>query len=299
MTNSRFLVLAGFLILALATADRLTAQAQRKLPATPFAYDEKAPFDLKDVATETRNSATIRTSTFVNTAGGRTGAYLVTPSAAGRHAGILYVHWYDPESADSNKTQFLPEAVDNAGRGVVSLLIDTMWSEPTWFDTRDPAKDYDSSVQQVKDLRRAMDLLLAQPTVEPGRVAYVGHDFGAMYGSVVAGIDRRAKAYVFMAGTGLFSDWFLLGSKLQGADRQAVIDKLKPLAPVRFVAEASPSSVLFQFGTTDQYVPKAKAEEFFAAASQPKSVRWYDAGHGLNQDARRDRQDWLKAQLAL
>ena len=47
----------------------------------------------------------------------------------------------------------------------------------------------------MKDLRRALDVLLAQPGVDPKRIAYVGHDFGAMYGAVLAGVDRRVSVW--------------------------------------------------------------------------------------------------------
>jgi len=56
---------------------------------------------------------------------------------------------------------------------------------------------------------------------------------------------------------------------------------------------------LMQFGKTDRYVPEAKANEYFNAAKDPKKVSWYEAGHGLNEQAVKDRQAWLKDQLKL
>ncbi len=270
-----------------------------KLSAALFEYDATAPLDVKESGVERRQGVPVRNITYANASGGRTGACLVVPTSAGPHAAILYVHWYEPESPDSNRTQFLSEAVDNAKLDVVSLLIDTMWSDPAWFETRRQSDDYDSSVRQVRELRRAIDLVLSQPSVDPQRSAYVGHDFGAMYGAVVAGLETRIKAYALLAGTSAFSDWFLLSPKLEGATRQAFIDRLSPLDPVRYVGRAAPSTLLFQFGTSDRFVPKEKAEEFFRAASEPKALRWYEAGHGLNHEAVRDRQQWLKGELGL
>ena len=57
--------------------------------------------------------------------------------------------------------------------------------------------------------------------------------------------------------------------------------------------------VYFQFAKDDVYVPKASADAFVAAAAEPKEVHWYDAGHGLSEQAVRDRQDWLAARLGL
>jgi pimeloyl-ACP methyl ester carboxylesterase len=64
-------------------------------------------------------------------------------------------------------------------------------------------------IDQTIEVRRAIDLLLLQPEVDPKRVGYVGHDYGAMYGSIVAGHDKRVKAYVLIAGMGNFGDWSL------------------------------------------------------------------------------------------
>ena len=85
-------------------------------------------------------------------------------------------------------------------------------------------------------------MLLSEPGVDRKRVAYVGHDFGAMYGALLAGVDRRPAAYVMIAGTKSFSDWYLLGRKLEGAARQAVVDELAPLDPTRHIGKAAPTT---------------------------------------------------------
>ena len=99
----------------------------------------------------------------------------------------------------------------------------------------------------MKDLRRALDVLLAQPGIDRGRVAFVGHDFGAMYGVLAAAVDPRIKAFVFMAGTQSFSDWFLYGPpKLTGDARQKFIDELAPLDPIRYLPkgeDADPAAI--------------------------------------------------------
>jgi dienelactone hydrolase len=256
-----------------------------------FDYDTRRPLDVRAEAKDEIS--------FVNAAGKRSSAYLIGPQKPAKGPGILFVHWYEPESKDSNRTQFLSQAQELAHEGATCLLIDTMWSKPDWFPTRKPEDDYANSIQQVQELRRALDVLLSRSTVDPKRVAYVGHDFGAMYGAVLAGVDRRVHAWALEAGTTSFSSWFLLGAKLQGPERQAVVDKLAPLDPVLYIAHAAPSPILFQFGRKDSYVPEPRAQDFIAAAREPKSVLFYDAGHGLNQQAVLDRQAWLRKTLGL
>jgi len=289
----------------LATAYALTVMAggtalMAQDPASIFAYDRRRPADLVTAGTETRGAAVVTDLTYQTLTGTRRAAYLVTPSTAARgpHPAILFVHWYEPPNPTSSRSEFLPDAVELAREGVTSLLVDTMWSDPDWFTTRDPENDLGHSIEQVKELRRALDILASRPGVDPSRVFYVGHDFGAMYGSLVAGVDAsRLKGFVFMAGTRSFSDWFLLLPRRDAAARTDIIRRLAPLDPTRHLTAAGELPVLFQFATRDRFVTKAAAEALVASAAGPKDVRWYDAEHALNADATRDRLAWLRARL--
>jgi dienelactone hydrolase len=217
--------------------------------------------------------------------------------AKGARPAALFVHWYGPPRPTSNRSQFVPDAIDLAGSGVISLLIDTPWSEPEFFKKRKREEDHARSVQLVKDLRRALDVLLAQPSVDPARVAYVGHDFGAMYGVLAAANDRRVRAFVFIAGAPSFSDWFLYGPAMPPDARQRFVDELAPLDPVRYLPRLQ-VPVLLQFATKDEHVPKARADLIVAATRDPKAVSWYDADHELNvADAKRDRLAWIRKVL--
>src|SRR4051794_2906334 len=142
------------------------------------------PIDVQVSNTEHRAGVEILDVTFSNLTGSRTKAYLVVPPGKGPFAGILYVHWYEPPNPTSNRTEYVNEAVEMAKHGAVSLLPATMWSAFDWFPKRKREDDLKSSLQQLRELRRAMDVLLAQPGVDKKRVAYVGHDFGAMFGAV-------------------------------------------------------------------------------------------------------------------
>ena len=270
-------------------------------PTSMFAYDRRRPADLVVGGTEERGAAAITDLTYQTLTGARRAAYLVTASKAdaGPHPAILFVHWYEPPNPTSSRKEFLPDAVELAGEGVISLLVDTMWSDPNWFTRRDPENDLGHSIEQVKELRRALDILVSRPGVDPSRLFYVGHDFGAMYGALVAGVDAaRLKGFVFMAGTRSFSDWFLLRPKRDDAAKAEIVRRLAPLDPTRHLAAIGDLPVLFQFATRDTFVTKAAAEALVTSAPGPKDVRWYDAEHALNADATRDRLAWLRARLA-
>ena len=277
---------------------RLAIATSVALQATlTFEDARNPPLDVKVASTRDEGKAVLRDISYAMLeADVRNNATVVEPKepGAGSRPAVLFVHWYGPPRPTSNRTQFIPEAVDLATSGVVSLLVDTPWSEPEFFKKRKREEDYMRSVQQVKDLRRALDVLLAQPNVDPARVAYVGHDFGAMYGVLAAANDKRIRAFVFMAGAPSFSDWFLYGPPMAPDARQKFIDQLAPLDPVRYLAKLQ-VPVLLQFATKDEHVAKPRADMIIAATRDPKTVHWYEADHELNvADARRDRLAWIR-----
>jgi len=231
--------------------------------------------------------------------GYRRAAEMVRPEAGDSYAAILYVHWYEPESPDSNRGQFEEEAREMARAGAVCLLIETLWSDPDFFIKRTQEDDMRNSLEEVVNIRRAMDVLLSQPGVDPKRFAYVGHDFGGMYGVLAGGLDQRPNHYVVMAATPRFPDWYLYLPKLEGETREAFVRQMAEIDPITHIPSLAPAPIFFQFATDDRHVPKERAEEFFAAAREPKEMKWYESGHGLNQDATQDRKAWLKGKLGL
>lgn len=227
-------------------------------------------------------------------------AMLIRPAESrGPSPAVLFVHWYEPESPTSNRSQFEVEAGQLSSAGATCLLVETLWSDPDFFVKRTQADDRRASVEEAVNLRRYIDFLLSQPGIDSGRFAAVGHDFGGMYLALAGAMDRRPTHYVLMAATPRFSDWYLYHPRLEGAEREAFLADMAELDPVSHVASLAPSPVLFQFATNDPHVPSERAEEFFRAGAQPKAVRWYQSGHGLDDAATRDRIGWLRQQLRL
>lgn len=226
-------------------------------------------------------------------------AEIVRPEGDAPLAAILYVHWYEPESLDSHRTQFEEEAKELALGGAVCLSIETLWSDRDFFLKRTQEEDMQNSMEEVVNIRRAIDLLLSEPNVDLKRFAYVGHDFGGMYGVLAGSLDQRPTHYVVMASTPRFPDWYLYLPKLDGEARESFIRQMSEIDPITHIQNLAPASVFFQFATDDFHVPKERAEEFFAAAKEPKEMKWYEAGHGLNEAATNDRKAWLKQKLGL
>jgi dienelactone hydrolase len=269
-----------------------------------FDYDAGAPLAIREVGVRNRGGVRVRDITYA-APGRRVRAYLVEPPGKGPFAGAVFLHWYAPAQPNGNRTEFLDEAAALARRGVVSVLPEGLfpWVESPKGDER----DRELIARQVVELRRALDLLASREDVDPKRIGYVGHDYGAMYGALLASVDKRPRAYALMAPDATFGNWFLAFFVPPGDDAQRAryLEALAPLDPIYHVRRAAPGALLFQFGRYDQFIPEDTARQLSGAGSQPKRVEFYDAGHDLRDlegkptAAGGDRARWLGERLGL
>jgi len=276
------------------------------LPPERFAYDASRPLDPRFEEVERADGAVLLAGSYAGATGDRVTAYLVIPEAPGTHPAVLFGHW-----GGGNRTEFLPEALLYARAGVVSLLPDYPWTRPApsrraLAHSSDPEHDLPIYVQAVTDLRRGLDLLQARPDVDPRRLAYVGHSYGAQWGAILAAVDRRPRAYVLAAGVpdleALYRDSddpdFAELRREHPERVERLLRVMAPLAAARHVGRAFPAPLLFQFARHDQAFSVAAMERYFAAARAPKDLAWYPTGHDLNDpQALADRAAWLAPRL--
>ena len=272
-----------------------------------FDYDQKAPLDVREAGIEKRGDVTIHDISYLSPKGGRVPAYLVVPTGKGPFAAVLWGHWYMPGSEFLNRKEFLEEAVALAPSGVVSLMIDGPVARPGYVEPAEPLDDRtaDYRLQSILDMRRGADLLLSRKDVDPKRLAYVGHSYNASTGAFLAGIDKRFKVFVLMAGN--ISDEVDMRSKEYREFREkigpekfdAFVAKYSWLDQGKYVAHAAPAAVLLQYATKEDFLTPERAKEYYAVVSEPKQLKIYDAPHSLNAEARRDRIAFLVKELAL
>ena len=275
-----------------------------------FEYDRGLPLDVRESGVEDRGVARVRDVSYRSPKGGRVTAYLVEPRVKPRTcAGVIFMH-----PRPGSRKNFLEEALSLAKAGAVSLLIDAPFSragesrrdfDPT---VTKPKADRDIYVQTVVDLRRGVDLLISRPDVDPKRIAFVGHSYGAHTGAVLAGVEKRVKAYVIMAGAPSLTEFLRTSTlpaivktreSLTREQRQRYFDVLADVDPINYVGHVAPAALFFQFGKTDSYPTEAQARLYSEKAGRPKFVKFYDAGHALNEEAARDRAAWLGEQIGL
>jgi dienelactone hydrolase len=280
--------------------------AEDTATAKLFDYDASAPLDLQTVNTEKREGYTKHEITYASPKGGRVPALLLVPDGPGPFAGILLMH-----GAPGTYERVVPEAETLVTRGAVILAINAPFSrgsrlgnpqEMLHFDER----DRDDQIQLIVDLRRAVDLLLSRPEVAKDRLAYSGRSFGGAQGGLLAGVEKRIKAYALVVGDGGLVSHFTgpddTNGPLQTLPPEQVkrwLAALEPIEPIRWVGRAAPAHLLFQNGWQDLMVPPADGRAYQEAGSEPKAVLWYDAEHQLNEQATRDRHVWLAERIGI
>jgi pimeloyl-ACP methyl ester carboxylesterase len=223
-----------------------------------------------------------------------TDVYLIEPSDGEPTSGIVFLHWFDTEAPDGDRTQFVEEAVRLArDRGVASILPQGRfpWAGPP----TDAVADTDRIRAEIERDRRAVDLLGQR--VGGGRIGLIGHDFGAMHGVVLAAEDERIAAAVLIAATPRWGDWFLPFWPIAG-DRFDYLRALAPLDPITRIGDLAPRPVCLQFARNDFYIAAMAGMELHRAAGDPKEMHAYDADHAVRDpQAASDRAAFLAQSL--
>lgn len=286
----------------------VVAAAQTPEMLAHFDYDKNAPPGIKEIGLEKRGDVSIHDITYVSPKGGVVPAYLVVPKGKGPFAAVVWGHWYWGNSPMRNRKQFLDEAVALARTGVVSLLTDGPIARPGHVQNNEPLNEQQITdlVQQVVDMRRGVDLLLARKDVDPTRIAYVGHSYNAVIGAFLSGIDRRFKAFVLMAAT-MSDDVTMKTPEYQEFRQKVGPERFDAFVAKyawwtdqgKYVSQAAPAVVFLQYAMQENFITAERAKLYAAVVSEPKRFKLYDAPHALNAEARRDRIAFLAEQLKL
>jgi dienelactone hydrolase len=279
------------------TANGWSYEATSKL----FDYDPQAALDLQETKTEELADVTVHEISYASPKGGRVTGYMIVPSGPGPFAGMIIQHGM-PGSRESVRSY--GEAV--AKTGAVVLLIDAPFARRRGEHVLFSEKDRQEQIQYMIDLRRGVDALVSRTDVDPQRLGYIGFSYGGAMGGLLAGIEKRIKAFVLAVGDGglvehynnptarkEISDWV---SKDMFQRWKTIMD---PIEPLRFVGYAAPSALLFQNARNDEYVTEEAAMRYQAAGSEPKQIKWYDGGHRLSDPAHQDQIEWLQTQIGI
>lgn len=207
------------------------------------------------------------------------------PATNGPVPAALLLHGYasrKEDMAESAGDALLP-------LGVASLSIDL----PLHGERGDPLelRSLRNPLELAARWRMAIDdavlglrYLAARGDVDRHRLAVIGYSLGSYLALAAAERDRATRAVVLAAGGDLPDYPF-------AALLRAVVD------PLRAVRALEGRPLLMVHGRRDRTILPVQAERLFAAASEPKEIQWWDAGHYLPDAAVKRAATWLAERL--
>jgi predicted esterase len=215
-------------------------------------------------------------------------AILLLPAGVQRPVpAALLLHGY------SSRKERMADTIGRAlaFRGIASLAIDL----PLHGD-RDAPLQRQSMLNPMAMVRHwrlalaectaAIDCLAQHERYDASRLAIVGYSLGGYVGIAAAARDKRVRAVVLAAAGDL-----PLGTPFERLIR-TVAD------PLKAVRRLAGRPFLMTHGRHDRTVLPTDADRLFAAAGEPKEMRWWNTGHMLPAEAIEDAAAWLAKQLS-
>ena len=213
-------------------------------------------------------------------------AVLLLPREGAPAPAALLLHGY------TSRKEHMSEGVGAAllERGIASLSIDLPLhgtrSDPVQAQAqRNPLALVKLWRQALAECSLALRYLAARPEVDAERLALAGYSLGSYLAVLVAAEEASVRALILAAGGDLPA-----GTPLAAVAR-TVAD------PLRAVRRLDGRPLLMVHGRGDRTIRPDQAERLFAAAQEPKELRWWSAGHILPPEAIRYAAGWLAERL--
>lgn len=227
-------------------------------------------------------------SLLLDLAGARVPAVLRVPDESGRPApAALLLHGYG--SRKERMADTVGAALARAG--IASLAVDLPLHGERGHTTdaqatRNPLQLAATWRAAIAECAAALDWMATHAALDGARLALVGYSMGAFLGVEVAARQAAVRAMVLAAGGDL-------------PTRTPFALLVRSVAdPLRAVRKFAGRPLLVVHGRHDTTVRPDQAERLYAAAGEPKELRWYDAGHYLPSGVVVDAAAWLAAKLA-
>jgi len=137
----------------------------------------------------------------------------------------------------------------------------------------------------IREVSHALRFLASHADVDGSQIGIAGYSLGAYVALVVAANDPSIRAVCLAAGGDLPSDIPFAPLIRNMVD------------PRRIIRNIGGRPLLMLNGRFDQRIRPEAAEALFAAALEPKELRWYEGGHWPPPNVIDDAADWLSMQL--
>jgi dienelactone hydrolase len=223
---------------------------------------------------------------YVDASGDVVPALLCTPRGKkGPFPVVIAVH-----GLTSNKAQVCAQvapALAERGFAVLAADMPRHGERPgdprSVLDRTNLAQSFQLMKQAVVDVRQLIDLAETLPQLDTKRgVVAVGYSMGSWINSVVGPADERVNALVLM-----------VGGAHDVPPAALLLPQLAASDPRLAIAHFAGRPLLMLAGKSDYVVTPDMVRRLYAAAPEPKELRWYDCGHLLVADAYADAAEWV------
>ena len=271
-----------------------------------YNYDPSADLNYRVIQTTDTLQAQILYIEFTGANQSLVTAYLIIPqNNLRRYPAVLFLH-----GNGGDKNEFLSNALGLASNSFASLLIDDLPALPpsqkmNYQNYTEPANDLIAHRQSVINIRRGIDLLEQHPKIDADRIAFVGIDFGAWTGSIVAGVEFRILTYILINCPSQPSEELSKSNEPQivkirnnitTEQLQLYQVTLKKIDPEYYLPYHRNSNILFQFTQCESNLDDNTNYEVYKSASEPKKSETYKSQNGelINlSEALQNRNKWL------
>jgi len=214
-------------------------------------------------------------------------AILQIPSSDDPLPGVLLLHGF------SSRKERMADSIGRAlaARRVASLAIDLPLhgARDAGFEGisfQNPMAVIQNWRLAVREAHAGLEYLSAHAAVDRGRIGIAGYSLGSYLATTVAADNALAKVITLAAGGDL-------PAQMPFAPLvRSVVD------PLREIRKLAGRPLLMINGRFDRTILPDQARSLFDAASEPKELRWYEAGHWPPQSAIDSVAEWLAATLA-
>jgi len=190
----------------------------------------------------------------------------------------------------SNKAQVCAQiapALAERGYAVLSADMPRHGERPgeprSVLDRSNPLEAFALFHQAVVNVRQLIDLAESRPDLDTrGGVVLAGYSMGSWVNSVAGPADPRVKGMVLMVGG---------ATELPPAALR--IPAIAATDPRLAIAHFAGRPLLMLGAKQDYIVTPDMVKRLYAAARDPKELRWYDAGHLLSEEAYENAAEWV------
>ncbi len=260
-----------------------------------YAYDRELPLEAKIVKRDEKSNGIRWNLSYESVHDQRVTAILSLPKVISSPCPAVLVMHGSGGNKDSDYVSAICQEMNK--RGVAALSIDAQYRGDRTKtghsgDLRpDSYAMRDAWVQDVIDLRRAVDYLQSRPDIRKDKIGFIGFSMGAMLGSVLGGVEPRVACFLLAVPGGGFVNlakhvdlYPKLKEKWPISMTPEVLKRVEEFAfvadPIYFIGKILPRPLLMIVAKQDEIIPAEASSILIETGKIPaKNILTIPTGH--------------------